>query len=595
MIMRHVMESARALWRSRLPPVTGLVLLALVAAGCGLTPSRTPRASGDWSNGQLLGIATLNNPVALQVDEAGNSFMAWVGPDHELHFARLNDRAEMVAQGPLSLDTNSPLKPQLLRDPTGQLHLTWLDRREQGLQLLYARLSVDGEVIQGATALSPPELRVAHRSIVLDPIGQTIELLWSDNTPIRPGCYHTALDWSGAIVAPVNMLIPEGILPTAQIDRQGFVHLAWKREREQEKPGFHYAVYDPQRRMLGPDILVSEPVAQASVIGRPTAGVGFDGPWLGLDEDSVYLAWVLEVREMGDVMDFTFYQAFSPPTLGQRSGTGTFDYAPPVVTEEAVPVLGVEPSLTGHPRFLEGQPTRQALACYTEVPGPGNVETLQIAMIEVQPGQIERQEIVSASRGASVRPSVVLDPNDELHLAWIDTAGFKRYQVVYASTSPQARETLNQITTYEVVDTVLSTLMQVLSALFFVPLVLTWMFVPIGWLVIFAVVTHESEVSEPRAPRALVLAMLLHLVAKLLFLPGILTRFPLSTLLPPFLRLLLGRWMLPLLLAIASAALLRAYLKRRPNQSIFSAYFIYAAVDSLSTLLIYVAPLMGSA
>jgi len=181
-----------------------------------------------------------------------------------------------------------------------------------------------------------------------------------------------------------------------------------------------------------------------------------------------------------------------------------------------------------------------------------------------------------------------------MHLAWIDTAGFKRYQVVYATTSPRARETLNQITTYEVVDTVLSTVMHVLSALFFVPLVLTWMFVPIGWLVVFTVVTHESEVSEPRAPRALGLAMLLHVMAKLLFLPGILTRFPLSTLLSPFPRLLLGRWILPLLLAAASAALLRAYLKRGRSQSIFPAYFVYAAVDSLLTLLIYVVPLMGS-
>jgi len=570
-----------------------VVGLALVTAGCGLAASHTPRASARWSNGKLLGLATLNNPVALQVDEAGHSFVVWIGLEHELHFARLDERAEVVAQGPLDLHGKSPLKPQLLRDPTGRLHLAWLDRVERGLQLFYARLSADGEVIQDPTALSPPEQRATHSVMVLDPVGRTVELFWSDNVSIRPGCYHAAVDWSGAVVVPAEVLIPEGILPAAQTDRQGFVHLAWKVEAEGEKPEFRYAAYDPQRRALGPDIGVSEPLVEAAMIGRPTAGVAFDGPWLGLDESSVYLAWVLEVRERGEVMDFTFYQAFPQPALGERQATGPFDYPPPTVPGEAVHVQAVDPSLTGHPRFLEGQPTRQVLAYFTQVTGRGNVETLQIGALDLQAGRIQGQEIVSASRGASLRPSVAIDGQGDLHLVWIDTAGFERYRVVYASTSPQARETLNRITAYDVVDRVLSAVMGVFSALFFVPIVLSWVFIPIGWLAIFTLATHESEVSDPRGRTAVGLAMLLHLGAKLLFFPGLLTRFPLSSLVSPSVGLLLGRLILPLLLALISAGLVQAYLQRGRSQSIFAAYFVYAAVDSLLTLVIYVVPLMG--
>jgi hypothetical protein len=47
------------------------------------------------------------------------------------------------------------------------------------------------------------------------------------------------------------------------------------------------------------------------------------------------------------------------------------------------------------------------------------------------------------------------------------------------------------------------------------------------------------------------------------------------------------------LLAALSAVVVRVYLKRARSQSIFVAYFIYAAVDSLLTLIIYVAPVMG--
>ena len=579
--------------RLPLASAVGLILLALVATGCGLTPTTTPRASAQWSNGKLLGTAILNNQVAFQVDEAGNSFMVWVGPEHELNFARLNERAEVVVQAPLDLRINSPMKPQLLMDTTGQLHLTWLDRQELTMQLFYARLSADGEVIQEATVLSPPERRVTHSSMVLDPAGQTVELFWSDNVYIRPGCFHAALDWSGAVVVLAEMLIPDGLLPAAQVDRQGFVHLAWRVELEPEKPKFHYAVYDPQRRAPGSDIVASQPLIQMSLLGGPTAGAAFDGPWLGLDESSVYLAWVLEVRERGEVMDFTFYQAFPQPTLSQREGTATFDYPPPEVVGQAVHVQGVDPSLTGQPRFLEGQPAHQVLACFTQVPGPGNTETLQIATIDVRAGQIEGQEIVNASRGASVRPSVATDSQGNLHLVWIDTAGFQRYHVVYASTSPQAKETLNRITTYEIVNDVLSAVMRFFSALFFIPIVLNWILIPLGWLVLFTLTTRESDISDPHGRRALGLAVLLQLGAKLFFFPDLLSRSPLASMLSPLLGLILGRWILPLLLAAISAGLMCAYLKRAHSQSIFVAYFIYAAVDSLLTLIIYVAPLMG--
>ena len=222
------MRSENALLRPPLTLVVGLTLLALVATGCGLAPSHTERASDQWSNGKLVGTARLNNPVALQVDEAGNnSYVVWVGLEHELNFARLDEHAEVVVQQSLDLRVNSPLKPQLLLDPTGRLHLTWLDRWEPNQQLFYALLSADGQVIREATVLSSPEQRASHSSMVLDPAGQTVEFFWSDNVSTRPGCYHAALDWSGAVVVPAEMLIPEGLFPVAQADRQGFVHLAW--------------------------------------------------------------------------------------------------------------------------------------------------------------------------------------------------------------------------------------------------------------------------------------------------------------------------------------------------------------------------------
>jgi hypothetical protein len=188
-----------------------------------------------------------------------------------------------------------------------------------------------------------------------------------------------------------------------------------------------------------------------------------------------------------------------------------------------------------------------------------------------------------------------MDPGGDLHLAWIDTAGFERYHVVYASTSPQARETLNRVTAYEVIDRILGTVMSAFSAIFFVPMILGWMLFPVLWLVVFTWTSHESEVASRRGWLGLGVAMFLHLLAKLFLFPSLLSRFAFASLLQPSpaLGFLLGRWLVPLLLAILSAGVVWIYVRRARNRSILVAYLIYAAVDSLLTLILYVTLPMG--
>ncbi len=100
-------------------------------------------------------------------------------------------------------------------------------------------------------------------------------------------------------------------------------------------------------------------------------------------------------------------------------------------------------------------------------------------------------------------------------------------------------------------------------------------------------------ISDPHGRSALGLAMLLQLGIKVLFFSDLLSRVTFGSLLSPSLDLFLGRWILPLLLAVLSAGVAWFYLKRARSQSIFAGYFIYAAVDSFLTLIIYVALPMG--
>ncbi|MFO7742116.1 MAG: hypothetical protein R6X31_07365 [Anaerolineae bacterium] len=577
--------------RSLLSAVVVLTILGPVVAGCGVTASRTPRASDEWSNGKVVGTAILNNPVALEVGDEGSIFLVWVGSDHALRFARLDESAETVVQRTLALRSDLAQKPQLAMDGEGRLHLVWLDKWEQNTQVFYARLSADGEVVQEALALTPPEQRATHSSMVLDSVARTVEIFWSDSVPSRPGCYHTALDWSGKVVRPPEMLIPDGLFPAAQMDRMGYVHLAWK-VNAGTTPQFRYAVYDPESRTLGEDVVAGRPSIQMATLGGPTAGTQFDGPRLGLDDGSVYLAWVLQMRER-ERRDFTFYVAFPVPELPDRGATRLFRYTPPQVVDKAVRVQAGEPAVTGHPQFLDGQPTRQVLACFTQVSSPQSMDMLQIAAVEPLPDQIGRQEIVNLSRGASLRPSSARDARDQLHVVWIDTAGFERYNVVYASTSPQVRATLNRVTVYDVVDSVLSVVMSVITSLFFAPLALIWVLVPVVWLAVLSLGTNAVEVSDRHGVLGLAVAMLLQLGVKVLFFGDLLSRFPFTFLAAPSLNLLIGRWLCPVLLAAVSAGLVWLCLQRSRGRSVFAMYFLYAAIDSFLTLVIYVAVPMG--
>jgi hypothetical protein len=565
-----------------------LSLLALLATSCSLAPSTTPRASDSWSNGRMVGVASLNNQVALQVDEWGNGFLVWVDTDQALRLARLDDQATVVLDEALDLPAEQPSWPRLLLDPNGELHLSWLDHQATGSQVFYATLTADGGVVGEPSAISTGETRAAHYVMILDPVGETIEFLWSDNVPARPGIYHAAIDWSGTVVSPAELMIANGLLPSAQVDRDGYLHLAWRVESAIDQTEFHYAVYDPQRRALGPESLVIEPVAQMALLGGPTVGASFDGPWLGLDQTHVYLAWTLDMHERGTVQDFTFYQAFRPPELARRDLSEPFTYLDLAIAAETVHIQGVDPGHTAHPDFLPGQPPKQYASCFTQVSGRQNLETLQIAVVELGPRLVEGQQVVTGSHGASLRPSIATDGQGNLYVAWIDTAGFEQYQVLYASNSPQVKEVLNRITTYDVVDRIMSGVMTGLSSLIFVPVTFLWMILPLGYLVIYTMARSNVEFSEQAGRRTVLIAMALGLLSKLFFTPGLLDRFPFGPLLPPGLGSLLGRWIVPMVLTGVAAWIGWVVGRRSVNQSLFLPYLTFAVTDVVLMLIVYV-------
>lgn len=559
----------------------------LLLTGCDTSVARTPRMSDAWSKGLPLGLASLNNRTGLAVEQGGSVCAVWVDLDRNLRFVRLDDRAHVEVDRALALETNRPQQPLLALDGDGQLHLIWLDTGAGGLQLFYARLSPRGEVFQSATALSSSALEAGRTAMVVDPLGGTVEVFWSDTSPSHPGIYHAALDAESSVVLPQELLIPDGLWPAAQIDSQGFVHLAWQTRDSTGVTQYHYAVYDPQGRALGPDMVVIEPGLEPGLLGRPTARGRFDGPWLGLEDDLAYLTWVLEVREPGTLSALTFYRTFSLPPLQRPLPAGAFTYPLPQVTDPPVHVQAAAPTVTGDPQFLPGQPDSQRLAIYTLAQGPRTLEMLQSGVVELQGGQIIGHEVVSATPGASLNPAIAADGQGYLHLVWIDTAGFNRYQVIYASTAPQVRGVLNRVTAGEVLDSVLSFGMGAISLIALAPLALLWILPPFAMLVIYTMATQESGLEQRRSVVMLAVSILAMTAIQVGTMASV-TGGALGSMMPS--ALLEVGWLIALLTSGLGVGAMVLFLRRTDYQTIFGGFLVYAGVNVLLFALVYLVP-----
>jgi hypothetical protein len=284
---------------------------------------------------------------------------------------------------------------------------------------------------------------------------------------------------------------------------------------------------------------------------------------------------------------FSFYQAFSQPPLQRPVPAGAFTYALPPLTDPPVLVQGADPTVTGDPVFLPGRPASQALAFYTLAQGPGNLEMLQSGVVELQGGGVLGQEVVSATPAASLNPTIAADGQGYRHLVWIDTAGFNRYQVVYASTAPEVRKVLNRVTVAEVLDTILSFGMGAVSLVAFAPLALLWVLPPFVLLVFYFLATHESGLEDRRSAVMLAVAILVQLVIQMGTTAGAM-QGSLGNLVPSAWRTV--GWLILLLVSGLSVGAMLLFLRRTENRTIFAAFLVYAGVDVLLSALVLIVP-----
>ncbi|MCD6519692.1 MAG: hypothetical protein J7M05_07205 [Anaerolineae bacterium] len=567
----------------------------LFLTGCRPLAKRSERTMADWSRGEKVGETVLNARPALLVDRTGAGvYLAWVsapsvGEAESLYFVRLDGRGSPVVARELALETRHPTQVALL-PLEGGLAISWLDRLQGHSQLSLASLSFDGELLSAPRILSPPGQEVDSYALLPNPEGGG-ELLWSVREGQARGLYHLHLNGQGQPEGEVISLGREGFQPALAMGEDGVVHLAWLEEPEYSRYVLYYASFDPQRRTLGEvSRLVSFPVPTGVIVHSPSIGVA---------GGRVYLFWSLERRGGGLTPPSaqSFYLSFLEGQPQQARGARLVSipaekhprYLP---VESAFPLrelaaAGPVPATFVYmPCTAKGRQGELPVAFVVDIRGRTK-HILQVVLSLWSRGELKGYQIVGQTANGSLRPVLAVDDTGNLHLVWIDTAGFGTFDVYYASTAPQVRARLNRITGQDVMAVFFGIVWGLVQGLSFLPIVLVWVFVPLVIMSIYLFIRAEGGLSFRSSQIVLLVAILLYTGGKYLFRPNWFAALPLPRDLPQY----LADWAIytvPFLITGAAGLVTWFYVKRRPSATLLLAFAIFAGTDALLTLLIYV-------
>jgi hypothetical protein len=225
---------------------------------------------------------------------------------------------------------------------------------------------------------------------------------------------------------------------------------------------------------------------------------------------------------------------------------------------------------------------------------------IRLATAILAEGEPVGYQLASKSLTASLMPSIAADTcvgdvaqEIGLHLAWLDTAGFKEFDVYYATTAPDGRRWLDRTSTDDLVMGAADLLFGVFSGLGLLPIAGIWTFPAMVWVVLFFIVTGREEMARGRTRVGFAIAVVLYVGVKILLLPGLYAGTPFLHQVPPGWAVALGVTVPTLMLCVALAAMY-LYVHRAERATIFAAYMVFALTDVVLTLVLYAPGFFGT-
>jgi hypothetical protein len=529
--------------------IVGGVLLSLVplAAWVSAQTSMIPRASGTWSRGQVIGRTPVRRRAALQVAPDGGVFLIWRNLEERLELARIGEDGEVLLNRVLSVGADEARDPQLEVGADGRLSLLWHEGEHPHSTVRYVLLEADGTPVDQPQVLSDPASPILDPPRLVCDADDRCHAMWADEAGIQ----WAVLSAGGTLLKTSTLLAAEGRFPAVRVDNQGRLHLTWGWQKRANVWIIHHVALDPVTGALGqPEELAQVFLRHGQRLGELT---------IGLTLETGYVLW--GIQDYAVASSSSEYAHFHLEFSQQRQ-------VEPLDLRRGRNPAGVY--------TLIGPQTPLLLALSESVPDSAGGARSQIAVIGL--GQRVQEDVVTASSQASLKPTLAVDSHSRLHLAWLESAGFRQYRVVYASTAPQVIENYNALTLLDVVNAMFSSVFQ-LSTLV-VTLVVTlmkWVSIPFLGLLLYHLVTSEETLDTVRSRVAVVTALMVQVALTFVLPPSIGKDVLWSSL----------RWTVPAVSAVATALLTVSFVRRRKGTHLFGVFFLFTALNSVLQMAVF--------
>ena len=533
--------------------IVGVLLLTLIVLAVWAS-SQTPkvdRSSEMWSRGQVIGSTSVKRRAALRTASDGSAFLIWQNMGGRLELAHIGTDGQVLLTHVLPIGAGESSDPQLEIGADGRLRMLWREGEYPDSTVHFVLLEADGTLVSRPQTLSNPVVSVLDAPRLIADEGR-YHAIWADDDGIQ----WAMLDGEGALLAEPTLVTAQGRFPSAQLDERGRLHLIWQWQLRSHVEAIYYVALDPQDAGGA----VAEPVEIAELILRTGQGLG--EPVVALTPDMVYVFWV--VRDFKYVASEGQYVSFPLGSPQQND---------------------VEPLPLRYGRYPEGlyllrgpqTPLQVALSAGFHDPDVDDVVRSQVAVLALGQGGA-REQVVTASTQASLKPVLVADRQANLHLVWLESTEFGRYRVVYGSTAPGVMKTYNTLSLWDVLDSVFSNVFLLATMLVaVVAVVIMWALLPFLVLVIFHLVTSEEVLGTARALWALIVALTFEVALTFIQPPRIGVEADWA-LLP---------WVAPGVSALVSALVLARTARGREHMHLFVAYFLFTATNIVLQMLLY--------
>ena len=572
-----------------LPLVLVGLLFVLVLARCGGSGiERVWLKAPDWRRAQRVGQNQLNDPVPLVVDGDGTIYLLRIASSDGASrptVVALNRRLEPLWEQSVAVELVQPDVPQLLWDGR-QLHLFWLDRNS----LYSARISPDGELLAGAQLLSAGHTAESFTATV-DPDGEVV--VWYGGSRRDPGLYQAQLDDRAEPI----LLDPLGLRPALSFNRAGTLFAAWAYYPTGfGQPAFFYAAYEGGQYRPQQERLVAEPLLSPTSI--------LLGPYLGLDQERVYLFWTIAVR------------------TGPSAGSADSRYVvvtpgDPAVVSEPLPLRGpLEHDLPYEDWPDTGLRVGSRVSWNSDLGRSGsfvdmfvnpiveselaltysgqlahlwNKSATQVNLMYFGGGGQSSYQLLSFSSAASTAPAVTSDSDRYLYATWLEP-GESGFIIYLSSTAPDIQDVLGSVTAYDIRRLAGETGFGLISGAVLAPLAgLLWLILPLVVLGLTSFLRRgDQKITSPGTLVSLGLSVAAYLVVKFGTLPGAFDYAPFSAWLP------LPDWLqgillilVPVSITLFSLWLAWHYTFRRKEQSPFYFLLIFGAADAVLSMAVY--------